>query len=243
MYSSGLSVGRFREGRILEGISGGGLGRDEGRGCSQGLSSWGTNPWWAEQPLRRILGRGCIASKRKKYAREVMIVEVMRPDQLLELALYFTSFDLEDVVPHEDDPVVISFITIGSKVHWVLIDQGSSVDVMFWLTFNNLQLSPDQLRLYDGYLFGFARDQVDVWGHVKQRMTFSDGTPARTINIRYIVVNVVSAYNFLFGRPSLNRLGAMSSTRHMMMKFPSLMEAWSPSSLIRRRQRSATRAA
>jgi len=46
-----------------------------------------------------------------------MIVEVMRPDQLLELALYFTSFDLEDVVPHEDDPVVISFITIGSKVH------------------------------------------------------------------------------------------------------------------------------
>jgi len=53
-------------------------------------------------------------------------------------------------------------------------------------------------------------------------MTFSDGTLARTINVRYIVVNASSAYNLLLGRPSLNRLGAVSSTRHMKKKFPSL---------------------
>ena len=31
-------------------------------------------------------------------------------------------------------------------------------DVMFWSTFNKLQLSPDQLRPYTGYLYGFAGD-------------------------------------------------------------------------------------
>jgi len=38
----------------------------------------------------------------------------------------------------------------------------------------------------------------------------------------YLVVNAVSTYNLLLGRPSLNRLGAVASTRHMKMKLPSL---------------------
>jgi len=82
-------------------------------------------------------------------------------------------------------------------VHRVLVDQGSSVDVMFWSTFNKLQLSPDQLRPYIGCLYGFARDQVEVCGHIELRTTFIDGTTSRTVNIRYLVVNAPSAYNIL----------------------------------------------
>jgi len=107
---------------------------------------------------------------------------------------------------------------VGRRVHRVLIDQGSSVDVMFWGTFNKLRLSPDQLRPYDDCLFGFAGDQVEVRGHVELRKTFSDGTSSRTTSMRYLVVNVASAYNILLGRPSLNRLGTVASTRHMKMK-------------------------
>jgi len=121
------------------------------------------------------------------------------------------------MVPHEDDPVVISVITVGRRVHGVLIEEGSTTDVMFWVTFNKLQLSLDQLRPYDGCLFGFARDQVEVRGHVELRTTSS-----RTIGIRYLLVNAVSAYNMLFGRPSLNKLGALASTMHMKMKLPFL---------------------
>jgi len=73
----------------------------------------------------------CITSKRKKYAREVMMVEVQKPDRSAEPNLCFTKADLRDVVPHEDDHVVISFVTVERRVLRVLIDQGSSVDVMF----------------------------------------------------------------------------------------------------------------
>jgi len=76
------------------------------------------------------------------------------------------------------------------------------------------------MRLYDDYLFSFAGDQVEVWGHVELRMTFSDGTSSRTISNRYLVINAVSAYNMLLGRPSLNMLGAVASTRKMKMKLP-----------------------
>jgi len=81
---------------------------------------------------------GSSASKHKRYARVVMTVATRRPDHPPESALCFTSSGLEDVVPHEDDPVVISIVTMGRKVHRVLINQGSSADVMFWSTFNNL---------------------------------------------------------------------------------------------------------
>jgi len=57
----------------------------------------------------------------------------------------FRRADLQDVVPHDSDPVVISIVTVGRKVHRVLVDQGSSADVMFWSTFNKLRLSPDLL--------------------------------------------------------------------------------------------------
>ena len=54
------------------------------------------------------------------------------------------------------------------------------------------------------------------------RTTFTDGAASRTENIRYLVVNANSAYNILLGRPALNRLRAVSSTRHMKMKLPDL---------------------
>jgi len=101
-------------------------------------------------------GGGCTASQRKRDARAVMTVEAQRADDAFDVDLVFTKADLQDIVPHDNNPVVISVVTNGRKVHRVLVDQGSSTDVMFWTTFNKLQLSPDMLRPYIGCLYGFA---------------------------------------------------------------------------------------
>ena len=52
-------------------------------------------------------------------------------------------------------------------------------------------------------------------------MTFSNDIAARTITIRYIVVNASSTYNLLLGQPSLNRFCVVASTTHTKMKLPS----------------------
>ena len=88
-------------------------------------------------------GGGPTASQRKKYARGVNSIEERISGELWESDLVFTRGDLRDVVPYDNDPVVISVVTAGRKVHRVLVDQGSSADVMFWSTFNKLRLSPD----------------------------------------------------------------------------------------------------
>lgn len=62
-------------------------------------------------------GGGSSTSKRKRYARAVMSLDTSRLDHPLEPTLCFTSSDLEDLVPHEDDSVVIYVVTVGQKVH------------------------------------------------------------------------------------------------------------------------------
>ena len=59
-------------------------------------------------------------------------------------------------------------------------------------------------------------------GYLELRTTFTYGIASRTESIRYLVINAFSAYNMLLGRPTLNRLGAVPSTRHMKMKLPDL---------------------
>jgi len=166
-------------------------------------------------------GGGCTASQRKKYARSVMSVEAFE-DHAPDVDITFTKEDLRDVVPHDNDPIVISLVTAGRMVHRVLVDQGSSADVMFWPTFKKLQLSPDQLRPYGGCLYGFAGDQVEVRGYIELRMTFTNRLASRTEKIRYLVMNAPLAYNILLGRPTLNRTGVVPSTRHMKVKLPSM---------------------
>jgi len=67
-------------------------------------------------------GGGCTTSQRKWYASEVMAVEAREPDQSAEFDLYITKDDLRDVVPHDNDPVVISVVKVGRMVHRVLVD-------------------------------------------------------------------------------------------------------------------------
>jgi len=153
-----------------------------------------------------------------------MSLDVRRPDRPAQPSLFFTGSELEYVFPNEDDLVVIFVVMVRRKVHKVLIDQGSSADVMFWGTFTSLQISPDQLRPYDGCLVSFAGDQVEVQGYVEMKTTFSYENAVRTINVKYIIANASFAYNLLLGRPSLNRLGAIALTAHMKMKLPSLEE-------------------
>jgi len=75
-------------------------------------------------------GGGQTSSAWKRYVRSIMTAaKIERPKKVPDIV--FSSEDLKGVVPHEDDPIVLSVIMMGRNVHRVLIDQGSSADVMF----------------------------------------------------------------------------------------------------------------
>ncbi|CAJ2638225.1 unnamed protein product [Trifolium pratense] len=77
-------------------------------------------------------GGGESSSARKKYVRraisEIYLVSQPQPLDVPDLA--FTAKDGLEVAPHDDDPLVIQVQILNCDVKRVLIDSGSSADIM-----------------------------------------------------------------------------------------------------------------
>nr|KYP72760.1 hypothetical protein KK1_005361 [Cajanus cajan] len=162
--------------------------------------------------------RGPTSAARKRYSRSVLSVSGwVGPTRS---PITFSDADFEGVSPHEDDPIVVSTIVMGYNVKRVLVDQGSSTDIMFWEAFIGMRIPTDRLMPYVGTLVGFAGDQVTARGYADLETTFGQGDHMKTITVRYLVVNAQSSYSMLLGRPTLNKLGAVISTPHLKVKYP-----------------------
>jgi hypothetical protein len=135
--------------------------------------------------------------------------------------LAFTKEDKREVMPHDDDPLVIQVQILNCDVKRVLIDSGSSADIMYWEAFKAMQLSNEHLLPYNGTLVGFAGEQVEVMGYTTLLTTFGVRDQAKTIKVRYLVVKTpFTSYNILIGRPAFNTLEAAMSTLYLSIKYP-----------------------
>jgi len=133
----------------------------------------------------------------------------------------FTDDDFHGVDHQQDDPMVITVELENYAVKKVLIDQGSSIDILYWTTYQKLQLPPTAMVPYDEPIYGFSKEKVSTRGYIDLHIIFGEGTQTKTIHIRFLVVDAPISYNVLLGRPSLNTLGVVVSTPHLAMKFPS----------------------
>jgi len=133
----------------------------------------------------------------------------------------FSDSDFQGTDPNQDDPMVITIEVENFAVKKVLIDQGSSVDILYWKTFNKLQIPLADLTPHNQPIYGFSGERVPTKGYIDLHTTFGEGRQTKTIPIRYLVVEAHTSYNILLGRPSINALGAIVSTPHLAMKFPS----------------------
>jgi hypothetical protein len=166
-------------------------------------------------------GGGESSSSRKKYVRQVMLCqEYEEHDQQRGPDISFSARDYQGVVPHDDDPMVITLQIFNWDVKRVLIDPGSSADILYYDTFDRMGLDPEQLQPFQGTLAGFTGEQVHVRGYITLKTTFGSGAHAKTIRVRYLVINSPSSYNIIIGRPSFNLLGAFLSTKFLVMKYP-----------------------
>nr|KYP65627.1 hypothetical protein KK1_011878 [Cajanus cajan] len=78
---------------------------------------------------------------------------------------------------------------MGYNVKRVLIDQGSSADILFWETFEGMKIPNDRLIPYAGTLVGFAGDQVIARGYADLETTFDQGAHMKTVVVQYLVVD------------------------------------------------------
>ncbi|KAK2998503.1 hypothetical protein RJ639_023274 [Escallonia herrerae] len=127
---------------------------------------------------------------------------------------------LKDVKTPHDDPLVITIKAGNFDVKRVLVDNGSSAEILFYDAFRKMNILTDCLRKMDSPLYGFFNHLVDVEEIIALPVTI--GTPPIQANLMldFVVVKVPSAYNAILGRRTLNQLQAVVSTYHLKMKFP-----------------------
>ncbi|KAK3000081.1 hypothetical protein RJ639_023783 [Escallonia herrerae] len=166
---------------------------------------------------------GSSGRARKAYAREVYITS-QPPDKKLKTvpvaAITFSDEDSKDIQTPHDDPLVITVRAGNFDVKRVLIDNGSSAEILFYDAFKKMNIPTDRLRKMDTPLYGFSNHPVAAEGIIA--LPVAIGTPPAQDNfiLDFLVVKVPSAYNAILERPALNQLQAVVSTYHLTMKFP-----------------------
>ncbi|WOL20054.1 hypothetical protein Cni_G28856 [Canna indica] len=142
-----------------------------------------------------------------------------RPHIRIPVISFYES-DFQGIDNNLHDPVVIFVIVEKFIIGKVLVDQGSSVDILPHSTFRKMQLTEVSLHPYNGDLVGFSGGLVNIRGSMWMRTTFDSPPKAKMINVQYLVIDFPNPYHMTLGQPSLNNLGAIISTPQMVLKFP-----------------------
>ena len=143
--------------------------------------------------------------------------EPKRARILTQLTLGFSDEDkIRTIQPH-DDALVVTLRIWGYEVRRVLVDQGSAVEIMYPDLYNGLNLKPEDLTAYESPLVSFEGKTVIPKGQIRLPIQID----SKIVEVNFIVVDSYSPYTTIVARPWLHALGAISSTLHQKVKYPS----------------------
>ena len=164
------------------------------------------------QPGRAI----CAASEQ----RETFEIQAVSKLPRLDTTITFSNSDMKGCKHPHDDPLVIRVVVANKTIHRVLVDNGSSANIIFTLASNQMGIGREKPEPVNAYLRGFSGERVLPLGSIQLVLILGDPPCQATTTVRFLIVDAPLAYNILLGRPSLNAIRAIPSAYHMVIKFP-----------------------
>ena len=95
--------------------------------------------------------------------------------------------------------------------------QGSAVEIMYPDLYKGLNLNAEDLTPYSSPLVSFEGKIIIP----KSQIRLLVQTSSEVVEVDFIVVDTYSPYTAIVARPWLHTLGAVSSTLHQKVKYPS----------------------
>lgn len=119
-----------------------------------------------------------------------------------------------------DDALVVTLLVANYMTRCILIDNGSSADILFWEAFTKMGIDAAKPIPSSTSLKGFSRDVIQLVGVMTLSVIVGMGMRTTTTMIDFLVMKAPSSYNAILRWPMLNNLKAVTSTYHFKMKFP-----------------------
>ncbi|XP_074322841.1 uncharacterized protein LOC141659814 [Apium graveolens] len=171
-----------------------------------------------------VAAGGLSHNSRKSYAHEVFNVNPPTSKRTRTNPSPAISFSDDDYRPGliegHQDALVITTRVGNNTVKKMLVDNGSSVDVLYHHAFSRMDLGDRRLENARTPLYGFTGNEVHVVGTVDMPVLF--GSPPCQIwkIVKFHVISASSSFNSILGRTTITALRAITSISHLKMKFP-----------------------
>ncbi|XP_024033525.1 uncharacterized protein LOC112095658 [Citrus clementina] len=154
-----------------------------------------------EQPAVRVIAGGPTLAgdsnrSRKNYARYAMTSkEVLlntpaaKRARVRQLPIMWTDEDEEEILYPHEDALVIRATVASKKFDRILVDTGSSVDVLFKSTLEEMGIADRKLEYTNTSLKGFGGGKLVPLGVVELPITIGSPPTERTVILDFVVVD------------------------------------------------------
>ena len=171
-----------------------------------------------------ITAAGSTKKARKTYLRMVhnvqLIGSVPKMPQFNNPVIGFSEENVRPLHHPQDNALLVSIQVRNYNTHRVLVDNGSSVNILYYLAFQQMRIDRERLVPINAPLVGFGGTKLFPLGAVTLSVTVGDYHQHITKDVTFLVIDCSSTYNAILGRPTLNSWKAVTSTYHLMIKFP-----------------------
>ncbi|XP_056687801.1 uncharacterized protein [Spinacia oleracea] len=153
-----------------------------------------------------------------RHARENEIDRLARAVAAKYLTpISFDESDAGDILDKHHDGLVISIPVGNCMIKRVLVDNGSSTNVMMLDALKEMGLNPDTgVVKRSTVLVGFSGEAKTTFGEVTLPV-YAQGINQQ---VKFCVIDCPSSYNIIYGRPWIHDMKAIPSTYHQTIKFP-----------------------
>jgi hypothetical protein len=123
----------------------------------------------------------------------------MKATKIESVVLSFSEEDARGVVMPHDDALVVTVTVANHAIHWILVDNGSSTDILYWLAFQQMGIDRDRIKPFGSPLVKFGEEQVQPIGIILLPVTTGTTPRLSTVMVDFLVVDRPSAYNMIIG--------------------------------------------
>ncbi|XP_074377127.1 uncharacterized protein LOC141718649 [Apium graveolens] len=133
----------------------------------------------------------------------------------------FSREDYEDVIHPYEDALIINPLIGKSKIWKVLVDTGSSANILFHKTYYKINLAGEQLELCnEAPFYAFGGHPIQFEGMITLSILLGKFPYTVKKQVKFYVVRIESPYNAILGRPFMSTFEAVGSSPHLKIKFP-----------------------
>jgi len=131
----------------------------------------------------------------------------------------FTPTDGQGIEYPYEDALVISTIMKGHRVHWILVDNDSSMNILSIEAMMKIGIDASTMTLVPTPLIGIEGSAVPVKGAVGLTVIMRSIPYCVTLQQTFMVIDTHLPYNAIIGRPLLHQLSVVVSIKYLALKF------------------------